>query len=169
MVMVWSPKLDCCWIAWQEIHNGIQVTRLITLFQIPNWKHLTRWIWTLWSLLTWSQPALNWAWPQCPLKKVSRLYYLPEKVNQVAISSFIVSGGYVYFFQFTISEEQEVKPGLKAFLKTFPGIQAEANLCFVFVIPTDKDMTCSQPKELGTLPLYSAAIDIELYSKSASV
>ena len=94
------------------------------------------------------------------------VYYFPKKTNQVAISSFIVSGGYVYFFQFTIGEEQEIKPGLKAFLKTFPGIPAEVNWCFVFVIPIDKDVTCSQPKELGTLPLYSAAIDVELYSKS---
>ena len=31
------------------------------------------------------------------------VYYVPEKTNQVAIDSFVVSGGHLYVFQFTPS------------------------------------------------------------------
>ena len=97
------------------------------------------------------------------------VYYFPKKTNEVAIDSFIVSGGFLYLFQFTIGRNHGVKPGLKALLSTFKCLPAEANWRFVFVIPMDKQVTCPQPKGLGTLPLYSAAIDVNLYHKSLSI
>ncbi|KAF8809620.1 hypothetical protein BYT27DRAFT_7093757 [Phlegmacium glaucopus] len=90
------------------------------------------------------------------------IYYLPKKTNQVAIDSFIVSGGSLYLFQFTIGEHHDVKAGLKTFLEACPGIPAEDNWCFVFIIPTDQTVMCPQlPDALRGIAVCSAAIAVE--------
>lgn len=91
------------------------------------------------------------------------VYYVPEKTNQVAIDSFIVSDGLLYLFQFTIGEHHDVKAGLKTFLKTYPSIPAEDNWHFVFIIPTNKELISPQlPDSLKKLRVSSATIDVDI-------
>lgn len=94
------------------------------------------------------------------------VYYFPTKPNLVGIDSYMVSGGRLYLFQFTVGQQHPVKPGLRKFLKAAKGIPAEANWRFVFIIPKDIVVKCPHLKELGTLPMYSAAVDVELKSLS---
>ena len=96
-----------------------------------------------------------------PVPIEENVYYFPTKSNIVGIDSYMVSGGRLYLFQFTVGQKHEVKPALKKFLDALEGIPAEANWRFVFIIPKDILVKCPQLKELGTLPMYSAAVDVE--------
>ena len=48
--------------------------------------------------------------PTSPIK--SNVIYMPELTNQVALDSFFFMNSLLYIFQFMMSEEHNVKPGL---------------------------------------------------------
>ena len=63
----------------------------------------------------------------------------------------------------------DVKAGLVPLLKTWPGIPAEENWHFVFIIPTNGIVITPQlPAALEKLPVSSATIDVVHHVESTS-
>ena len=82
-----------------------------------------------------------------PRPKVVKLdtYYVPASPNQVAFDSFIVVGGALYMFQFTIADDHPIKAGLMNF---FSESHFEENdWYFIFVVPPGGKLTCSESSD----------------------
>ena len=93
--------------------------------------------------------------------------YVPSARNQPGFDSFIILDGFLYLFQFTMSDEHGVKPrmvGLLRKLMKIPAFPEMAKWRFVFITPTDCDVTVVMPSEVDTflegVSLYSAYLDI---------
>ena len=72
-------------------------------------------------------------------------YYVPASPNQVAFDSFIVVGGALYMFQFTIADDHPIKAGLMNF---FSESHFEENdWYFIFVVPPGGKLTCSESSD----------------------
>jgi hypothetical protein len=98
----------------------------------------------------------------------SNVYYIPMKPNQVAVDSFICYGGYLYLFQFTVSEERKINDGLISQFATCRNLPPPRNWRYIFVIPDGvKTLVCPYPKSPGIQELRpcSSQVVVEDFAK----
>ena len=96
------------------------------------------------------------------------VYYVPTISNEVAFDSFICHGGFLYIFQFTVSEDHDIKEGL---ITRFTQLSSERlppreKWRFIFIIPNGtKTLECPYRTELQGLRLYSSQIVMKDFAR----
>jgi hypothetical protein len=101
------------------------------------------------------------------------VYYIPMKSNDVAFDSFIRHDDYLYIFQFTVSENHGIDPGLIPRLTLLADctddLPPRENWLFIFIIPDGlKALTCPYPDspELQKLEPFSSQVVMKDLAKS---
>ena len=96
------------------------------------------------------------------------VYYVPTISNEVAFDSFICHGGFLYIFQFTVSENHDIKEGLISRFKQLSSerLPPREKWCFIFIIPNGtKILKCPYRTELQGLNLYSSQIMMKDFAR----
>ena len=87
------------------------------------------------------------------------VYYIPSTQNAVAVGSFIYHGGYLYLFQFSISDQRKVNLKFMSRFTQYANFPPRFKWRLIFIIPDDVEvLTCpySWSPELQTLKLFSS-------------
>ena len=93
------------------------------------------------------------------------VYYLPRSSQQVALDSFILSGGYLNIFQCTGGQAHDIKGGIGDFLAYCSGLPPLTKWRFLFVVPDDLDsFSCpaSGDPVVRALGLYTTRIPMSM-------
>ncbi|KAF8501872.1 hypothetical protein BU17DRAFT_78406 [Hysterangium stoloniferum] len=95
---------------------------------------------------------------------LSDVFYIPERSNQVAIDSFILSNGKLYLFQFTIAKNHPIKSGIINYAVKH-GFPKQEDWCFVFIVPPGLTLTVPQQPAVKEVRLYTAVVDVTKITK----
>ena len=112
-------------------------------------------------------PSQVLEYDDCGLKSITpNFYYVPELTNTAALDSFILQGGHLYIFQFTVGHKHGIKEGLLKIQSQCTNLPPIDQWCFVFIIPPNLILRCPYPrlKELQKLNLYSAVVNLKALS-----
>ncbi|KAF8523115.1 hypothetical protein BU17DRAFT_86251 [Hysterangium stoloniferum] len=90
---------------------------------------------------------------------LSDVFYVPQRSNQVAIDSFILSNGKLYLFQFTIAKNHPIQSGIINYAAKH-GFPKQEDWCFVFIIPPALTLTVPQQPAVKEVCLYTAVVDV---------
>ncbi|KAF8516580.1 hypothetical protein BU17DRAFT_50754 [Hysterangium stoloniferum] len=90
---------------------------------------------------------------------LSDVLYVPQRSNQVAIESFILSNGKLYLFQFTTAKNHPIKSGIINYAAKH-GFPKQEDWCLVFIIPPALTLTVPQQPAVKEVCLYTAVVDV---------
>jgi len=92
------------------------------------------------------------------------VFYVPVSENQEALDAFLLLNGILYILQFTVGQNRSIKPGFVEFLQKCQHVPPLEEWKFVFLIPPDLTLLCSEPLPgLCDLNPYSAELDLRPY------
>ena len=96
------------------------------------------------------------------------IYYIPKMTNEEALISFILYGEHLFIFQFTVSNQHNIKTGLISRFTACDKFPQPSNWRFIFIIPGgDNRMLKSrylQIPEIQDLKPFSAQVAMEGYA-----
>ena len=115
--------------------NGTQVTDLSisTIPRAENWRVYVRMLSTV--ARPFLRPSDTREYDALDIAPETNVYYTP-KPNEAAVDTFICYGGYLYLFQFTVSEKYKIRMALSRALQhvaTFRHTKGSLSLSFPIV------------------------------------
>jgi hypothetical protein len=97
------------------------------------------------------------------------IYYIPKKKNEEALDSFIWHGDLLFIFQFTVSEQHNIKTGFISRFTASDRFPQPSNWRFISIIPGGHDRILKsrylQIPEIHDLKPFSAQVAMEGYAK----
>ncbi len=93
-------------------------------------------------------------------------FYIPASDNAEAVDSFICHNNHLYLFQFTVSDDHDIKPGFFSRFTKCNKIPPRENWHFIFIIPDDvKVLKCRylEIPGLQNFQPYSSQVKLEDY------
>ena len=100
----------------------------------------------------------------------TNVYYISKKPNEAAVDSFICYGGYLYVFQFTVSEQHKIKDGPISRFATCRDLSPRQNYIFVFIIPYGVEtLECSYPESAELQELSPCYLQVVMENSTTPV
>jgi hypothetical protein len=94
------------------------------------------------------------------------VYYIPNKMNEAGLDSFIWHDEHMYIFQFTVGKKHSINEGLIQRFVECTELPSRPNWRFIFVIPDDVPvLTCPSPTdpELREVGMLSTIVAMKEY------
>ena len=97
------------------------------------------------------------------------IYYIPNRKNEEALDSFIWHDDLLFIFQFTVSEQHNIKTGFISRFTASNRFPQPSNWRFIFIIPNESDQILKsrylQIPEISNFNPFSAKVAMEGYAK----